>query len=192
VSTTAIETTYRGARFRSRLEARWAAFFDLIEWRWEYEPLDLDGYIPDFVLMFREPVLAEVKPAWTTTELQALAAEKIDASGWQAGALILGASWAVRRREGSFFGREGSPFRDSPTLGAYTNGYFAWADSVWGVCEGCHALTFFTADVGRGCVEDGCTWRSGTPLNFPPTKLQSGLQDRWNQAGSTVRWKAPR
>jgi len=58
--TTAIPTRYGGTQFRSRLEARWAAFFDLLGWSWEYEPIDLEGYIPDFVLC--EHVLAEVKP----------------------------------------------------------------------------------------------------------------------------------
>lgn len=48
--TTAIPTAYGGVNFRSRLEARWAAMFDLLGWRWEYEPLDLDGYIPDFLV----------------------------------------------------------------------------------------------------------------------------------------------
>lgn len=43
-------TTYADVRFRSRLEARWAAFFDLAGWKWEYEPLDLKGWVPDFVL----------------------------------------------------------------------------------------------------------------------------------------------
>jgi len=38
---TAIQTTYRGIRFRSRTEARWAAFFDELGWPWEYEPHDL-------------------------------------------------------------------------------------------------------------------------------------------------------
>jgi hypothetical protein len=56
----AIPTRYNGVQFRSRLEARWAAFFDLVGWRWEYEPLDLDGYIPDFVLC--DHILVEVKP----------------------------------------------------------------------------------------------------------------------------------
>ena len=50
----AIETAYRGYRFRSRLEARWAVFFDAIGVRWEYEKegYDLDGvyYLPDFYL----------------------------------------------------------------------------------------------------------------------------------------------
>ena len=45
-----IPTYYSGIRFRSRLEATWAAFFDLMQWPWEYEPFDLDGYIPDFAL----------------------------------------------------------------------------------------------------------------------------------------------
>lgn len=51
----AIETRYKGYRFRSRLEARWAVFFDAAGITWEYEPegfkLD-DGtsYLPDFWL----------------------------------------------------------------------------------------------------------------------------------------------
>lgn len=51
----AIETIYNGYRFRSRLEARWAVFFDACGVNWEYEPegYDLgDGiyYLPDFLL----------------------------------------------------------------------------------------------------------------------------------------------
>jgi len=33
----AIETEYRGCLFRSRLEARWAVFFDEMGWTWQYE-----------------------------------------------------------------------------------------------------------------------------------------------------------
>lgn len=36
-----IETYYNGYRFRSRLEARWAVFFDALGVRYEYEP---EGY----------------------------------------------------------------------------------------------------------------------------------------------------
>ena len=51
----AIETEYKGYRFRSRLEARWAVFFDLCGIQWEYEPEGIilsDGthYLPDFYL----------------------------------------------------------------------------------------------------------------------------------------------
>lgn len=50
----AIETQYKGYRFRSRLEARWAVFFDAVGIAWEYEKqgYDLGGltYLPDFWL----------------------------------------------------------------------------------------------------------------------------------------------
>lgn len=60
-----IETRYAGFRFRSRLEARWAVFFDhaglWVPWRYEVEGLRLpDGrqYLPDFEL---GPFMVEVK-----------------------------------------------------------------------------------------------------------------------------------
>lgn len=58
-----IPTTYAGVNFRSRLEARWAAFFDLCGWKWDYEPFDLDGWAPDFKIRTEWcEVLVEVKP----------------------------------------------------------------------------------------------------------------------------------
>ena len=44
-------TRYSGVQFRSRLEARWAAFFDLMGWKWSYEAVDLHGWVPDFHLI---------------------------------------------------------------------------------------------------------------------------------------------
>lgn len=38
----AIETPYKGYQFRSRLEARWAVFFDTLGVEWEYETEGLD------------------------------------------------------------------------------------------------------------------------------------------------------
>jgi len=50
----AIPTTYAEIEFRSRLEARWAYFFDLLSLEWEYEPerARLLGvyYQPDFLI----------------------------------------------------------------------------------------------------------------------------------------------
>ena len=51
----AIETVYKGYRFRSRLEARWAVFFDAcrIEYEYETEGFELpngERYLPDFYL----------------------------------------------------------------------------------------------------------------------------------------------
>lgn len=65
------ETTYNGVCFRSRLEARWAAYFDLLRLNWEYEPLDINGWSPDFLLDIpcshsecngKHRLLVEVKP----------------------------------------------------------------------------------------------------------------------------------
>ena len=64
----AIETKYKGYRFRSRLEARWAVFFDAIglDWDYEAEGYDLDGvyYLPDFkvTLLNGRAVYYEIKP----------------------------------------------------------------------------------------------------------------------------------
>jgi hypothetical protein len=50
----AIETRYAGHRFRSRLEARWAVFFDHLDINWQYEPQGFKfgpyAYLPDFLL----------------------------------------------------------------------------------------------------------------------------------------------
>lgn len=83
------ETRYKDYLFRSRLEARYAAFFDLLGWPYAYEPVELAGYIPDFILRFYQPLLVEVKPCWTLEELNAHA-PKINHSGWQGEALLVG------------------------------------------------------------------------------------------------------
>jgi hypothetical protein len=51
----AIETRYRGRKFRSRLEARYAVLFDNLGVPWDYEPegFELGGglrYLPDFFI----------------------------------------------------------------------------------------------------------------------------------------------
>lgn len=60
-----IETPYKGYRFRSRTEARWAVFLDSIGEEWEYEtegyPLKSGCYLPDFYLP-RLGYWLEVKP----------------------------------------------------------------------------------------------------------------------------------
>jgi hypothetical protein len=45
----AIETRYKGCNFRSRLEARWAVFFDTLGIEWQYEPqgFELVPYVGD-------------------------------------------------------------------------------------------------------------------------------------------------
>lgn len=70
----AIETRYKGYRFRSRLEARWAVFFDALGLEWQYEPegfeLPSGRYLPDFLVTWpgrwdgeQSSFWCEVKPA---------------------------------------------------------------------------------------------------------------------------------
>lgn len=64
-----IETVYNGYRFRSRLEARWAVFFDAAGIEYQYEPEGFQvylgdetvRYLPDFYLPGLS-TYAEVKP----------------------------------------------------------------------------------------------------------------------------------
>lgn len=62
----AIQTEYKGYKFRSRLEARWAVFFDAVRIKWEYEPQGFEcengtKYLPDFYLP-EQKIWCEVKP----------------------------------------------------------------------------------------------------------------------------------
>ena len=77
----AIETAYNGYRFRSRLEARWAVFFDTLKIKYDYEPegyyLPVAGvqYLPDFWLP-QVNMWAEVKPI-QLTETQRLKCKEL-------------------------------------------------------------------------------------------------------------------
>lgn len=73
-----IPTEYSGLQFRSRLEARWAVFFDTlgVEWRYEHEGYQLPSgwYLPDFWLP-RSQVFVEIKGTYPTGQEQKLASE---------------------------------------------------------------------------------------------------------------------
>jgi len=65
-SVRAITTRYKGYNFRSRLEARWAVFFDHLKIRWDYEPEGFElgnglRYLPDFWLPDWK-IWVEIKP----------------------------------------------------------------------------------------------------------------------------------
>ncbi len=87
----AIPTMYNEVQFRSRLEATWAAFFDLCEWEWDYEPIDLNGWIPDFILHGNDDVYIEVKPYKEAEEWNDVI-DKIFNTGIEEQILLLGVS----------------------------------------------------------------------------------------------------
>ena len=84
----AIETVYNGYRFRSRLEARWAVFFDTMEIEYQYEPEGFDlgngiWYLPDFWLPDLELwiEIKGIKPTEDEHLKMALLAQKSNSNG---------------------------------------------------------------------------------------------------------------
>lgn len=148
----AIPTEYRGHRFRSRLEARWACFFDNCGWPWEYEPFDLDGYIPDFVLTFpHAPILVEVKPVLYMAEFKEHW-PKIKQSGWDHEAMIVGARIFKTR----FCG-------DPAVIGCHSEretdpDWPAWLESeaLLHTCFKCKAISFHNHEGSWRCRVNGC------------------------------------
>jgi hypothetical protein len=91
-----IETRYKGYRFRSRLEARWAVFMDClgIEYLYEDEGFVLPNgkqYLPDFKVPAWKSYL-EVKPAHPSTEEIRKLWELVQDTGWF-GLILYGDVW---------------------------------------------------------------------------------------------------
>jgi hypothetical protein len=146
--TAAIETRYAGCRFRSRLEARWAVFFNHLGVEWQYEPQGfvVDGipYLPDFLLP-ECGTWVEVKGAESELDhsLMVSAAKRLPDKG----------SWPRRGPALLILG----PVPDAPAKGD-----LGWIGidciRTWdgaaeqdGQAFGCH--------VRRGLWECGCGWR---------------------------------
>ena len=84
---TPIETRYKEILFRSRIEARWALFYDKIKVSWQYEAegYDLNGtkYLPDF-WMPQQDCFIEIKGAYPTIKEQCKVSLLSQLSGKQA------------------------------------------------------------------------------------------------------------
>lgn len=87
----AYPTKFRGVQYRSRLEARWAAFFTLLNFDFVYEPFDLGAWSPDFLLKgkYGFEVLVEVKPI---TEIDAETTRKMFDAAKEQRLLLVGVS----------------------------------------------------------------------------------------------------
>ncbi len=44
---------YKGLEFKTQLEAKWAAFFDLAGWYWWVNPIAIGNWKPDFKVTFK-------------------------------------------------------------------------------------------------------------------------------------------
>jgi len=167
---TPIETIYKGYRFRSRLEARWAVFMDTLGVRWEYESEGFNlgragWYLPDFFLPDLD-IFVEIKPAlpadeWPADSVIAKAEALEDQSGKPV-VILCGSPGPIE--EGSYNG-------------------FLWNDSnyCWCQCIECGAVGIqFEGRAGRNKHRANCT--------------QNG-NDRgagWWSIDITIAWQASR
>jgi len=178
-----IPTTYRHTNFRSRLEARWAAFMDLIEWPWVYEPLDAAGYIPDFLVQGLHPFFIEVGPCITEGDYIDKSA-KADTAATSLGhdLLVVGASALAEVRidgpgdiAAGLLGEYGTwGIDDAARTG------FAWGAGVWG---------FGDAGVGIYHAFQRYHHRPNGDGSETPLANSSLIMSCWAEAGNAVQWK---
>jgi len=166
-----IETEFNGITYRSILEARWACVFTLLGLHFEYEPLPLAGFLPDFLVDVsiyaghgktrRYPTLVEVKPAWLPCDYEE-PISKVARSGWTGPAIVLGAT--VRADE---------------TLG-----------------QPGHWCGYAHPDVNQRHAEDGSREWFKAGWDEPTRSFAFGghgdLTKIWKEAGRVVRWLPPR
>lgn len=184
-----IPTTYRHGEFRSRLEARWAAFFDLVGWSWVYEPLDAEGYIPDFLIQGRIPFFVEVGPCITQQDYEAKTAkpDRVAAS-LRHDVLVVGVSPLPDLHIG------GSGHLAAGWLGEFFDdeGILAWDAGVWawdiglGIYHTYHSYTHRP----RGPAEP--REMSVDPSWGYPPHGEGGtvlIERLWAEAGNVVKWR---
>lgn len=174
----AIPTMYGGVQFRSRLEARWAVFFDTVGWPWVYEPLDLRRYIPDFILSFEAgPIAVEVKPETMLAPLGEYA-QRMVLSGWSRELLVIGA--AVH---GDVIGVIGDP------VGGMDSGReVALGPAEIFACINCGRVSVLNADYSWRCRVSGC-YGGNSHRGHVDEGYVAGA---WLAAGNRVQWNPPK
>jgi hypothetical protein len=112
-----LPTVYKGIQFDSRLEAKWARFFDHLGLSWLAEPKDLAAYRPDFIV--NGVLLAEVKGCSLVAQLAQYVA-KINRSGWQGPWVLLGEHYTIQ------LGHKIEVPRKADALWSEACNYFKW------------------------------------------------------------------
>ena len=143
-------TVYQGTRFRSRLEARWAAFFDAIGREWAYEPklpeLQTMQYQPDFLTDDGADgtTLIEVKPAIDSHQTIQL----LEDAKWQAVAEATSCDFVLLIGDpGDWV--EGQLVGVGHIAALFTPGK-EWAAAAWAECNECQTVRVWTQGIA-GC-----------------------------------------
>ncbi len=192
--TKAIPTMYRERYYRSRLEARYAALFDALEWPYEYEPIDIAGrrrgYIPDFLVTWdTSTLLVEVKPYTLPFGADALATCMRIADAWDGHALLVGATHNITIDE-----------RTDPEIRLDESGMFPVVESA----RDAGLFDEGTIEIGRLRVEGERFWDAAylahdgerwgvSRIDDPCTHLDAPNFARarwaWATAGNLTQWR---
>lgn len=198
----AIPTIYDGIEYRSRLEARWAAFMRNIGWDIVYEPFDGDGYIPDFLVQGGRPLLVEVKPAATQREYEAAVpkAESGLLKHWAHDILVVGLT-PFPIPMGNSYGWS-NPATSTPTAGWFGEWFAAgdtwngtartsaptwtWDAAEWIACGECGRIAVYHVLMSFGGRPCWCVSGGDHHLTPPRPGL---LQSMWADACNDVKWR---
>lgn len=174
-----IPTIHKGRQYRSRLEARWASFFDRVGWQYEYEPFDLNGWIPDFALIGTgRTTLVEVKPY---AVFPRHIADEIERSGAEEEVLILGMSIPVQSLETP----STVPLGCIGWLAERTPDYWCWSDALFGRWSSWG----FTHAAGSWVDRISGTWCGGSWDR--DEAIVEPLSRFWTDAGNIAQWMPP-
>lgn len=176
--TRGIPTVYRGIRYRSRLEARWAAFFDACGWPYVYEPFDLPGWVPDFELGERG-LLVEVKPFSSWREFEGAEAK---ASVYHGEVLFIGTAPRMNKAR-----RAGLPIR--PYIGWLRGGVAVSMEPCYDsfTLKCCRGEFYDSWDVLRQSYSTAGEYRPEE--NFLEI-MEEKLDQLWGQACNKTQWEA--
>ena len=99
----------KGVIFRSVLHAQWSFVFTELNWNWEYEPYDMNEYIPDFIVSFKNgnELLIKVKKTlnvWNKQKECDDDIKQIQNSGWKHKFIIVVGSVGFSDSDGVSFG----------------------------------------------------------------------------------------
>lgn len=180
----AIQTVYGGHKFRSRLEARWAVFFDQLGVSYEYEPEGFElpeagRYLPDFYLPTQRYWI-EVKGTYPTdTERRKVA---LLSEFTQHMAVIF---WGkVEVEPFYFYSPMDDRWREDTSWGGsvycptgwdtrfHLLGYSVWP--IWGICDEC-GLAFIDSECRAPGIQRPCG-HDGDGVNFQDNRVRQAYE----------------
>ncbi|MBU0991827.1 MAG: hypothetical protein KJ737_04965 [Proteobacteria bacterium] len=175
-----IKTLWKFNQYQTLLDARWACMFDLLEWRYEYQPYNINGWVPTFALFGANTILVEVKPYTSLKQFQtAKLIQAIDGSPMENKEILL---------LGSEIFPEAEAFQD-PAIGWIGEHGFADPETYEINCWFAYAVFNFNRSWGffheYGGYNDRMTGRYDGDGHLMPPDYKEVLE-LWNLAGEII------